>query len=1187
MRKAVQRDLSNTDEPFAAFFGFLRQNGFQVGLRERIQADQLLFGLAAKRALPAGLNARLSLLRPLVCRNAEQQRQFPELVARWAPPEEGLIKGLRRRHQPGAVAAGKLRRWPLRIRLALVGVVLMLVVGLVALAWQNCAALGWCQPPAPATDTTQVTTATTEPADTSSDASTQPDETLGSVPIESDFPRLQQRLRSVLTIVGGVSMAVLFAGLVLLSLRRLALQPLRTDAPLEQRSLFSNHARLILKVPPLLKLVSRELRRPRRTDRLELDLRQTISATLRSGGALTPQYRARQATPEYMMLIDQRSPHDQLARCAEDIVWALDRQGVVLHVFRFAGDPSVCMPMRVGGSSGSRPAQGARQRLQLGELVARAEGQRILLFAEAGQLVDPLTGELRPGVEALEAHGRCMLFTSQPVPGWGQAEQALGQHGILVLPLQMRGLASGADWLSSQRALLTLDPDWPSTYPPRLLLNGLLWLARVDKPPAEEIDGLLFELELYLGAQRFQWLCGCASFPVPSWPITLALAPLFLQPGEDRVTGAVALASLPWFREGTWPLWLRESLQQRLTPELRTAVATEIQGRLEGARLGRPVGSGEVLAQVALAMGTGARLRRAWRGFVARLRGDLPEGRLSRDVLFLGIVQHGVAQHLMQMVPERLRQQVFKEGVPILGFRPWVPALVLPLVIAGIAIQLPPLQGWVQARLESRLTPASPVPLLVGLTLRTAESELLRLGGRREVVHVDDPDFCPGMVIDQAPAPGNAWLRVDPVRLTVAQNKTLFYNMTCRGTNGNVQLGYQATGQALAANQPFSFEMSKGGTGPASNGLEPGQCAWLDRGFRTGEPLVIRAELPSPRASALSAALDNVDRYVTFRVVNKGPYFRAGCVVDANARPPGSPVAPAIDPQLAAQLEAQLRTFFGGPQASRLQPALILARGLAGVEKDGLVALALALAKDEPGDLFPRVEAESRLNTSPGGQPFDLYEPGGARGKSYGNTQPGDGARYRGRGILMIVGRANYDLYGKRIGVDLVDKPELAAEPDIAINILVSAFIYASTSLQSPIGPDDIRIVLRRINGSATQFDRVAKDFELARPIARALDAAINPGNSGSRGGSFSGPNIVSRMGPLERGVSYNQGDYANRDAKSPEACSELCGNDARCVAMSFIPSQQRCWLKDRLTGNVAKSVDMISARKVQPAKAN
>ena len=68
-------------------------------------------------------------------------------------------------------------------------------------------------------------------------------------------------------------------------------------------------------------------------------------------------------------------------------------------------------------------------------------------------------------------------------------------------------------------------------------------------------------------------------------------------------------------------------------------------------------------------------------------------------------------------------------------------------------------------------------------------------------------------------------------------------------------------------------------------------------------------------------------------------------------------------------------------------------------------------------------------------------------------------------------------------------------------------------------------------------------------------------------------------MGPLEPGISYNQGDLYDRPASSAEECARLCYNDDRCRAMTFIISQQRCWIKNQVNPAAASS-DMVSARK-------
>lgn len=57
--------------------------------------------------------------------------------------------------------------------------------------------------------------------------------------------------------------------------------------------------------------------------------------------------------------------------------------------------------------------------------------------------------------------------------------------------------------------------------------------------------------------------------------------------------------------------------------------------------------------------------------------------------------------------------------------------------------------------------------------------------------------------------------------------------------------------------------------------------------------------------------------------------------------------------------------------------------------------------------------------------------------RDLGNTRPGEGSRFKGRGFVQITGRRNYTDWSKRLGIDLVAHPEKAAEFEIAAKILV------------------------------------------------------------------------------------------------------------------------------------------------------
>ncbi len=69
--------------------------------------------------------------------------------------------------------------------------------------------------------------------------------------------------------------------------------------------------------------------------------------------------------------------------------------------------------------------------------------------------------------------------------------------------------------------------------------------------------------------------------------------------------------------------------------------------------------------------------------------------------------------------------------------------------------------------------------------------------------------------------------------------------------------------------------------------------------------------------------------------------------------------------------------------------------------------------------------------------PEFLYGANTAKGKGLGNTQPGDGGKYIGRGYIQLTGRSNYARYGNMIGKDLLGNPALLSDPTIAAEVSV------------------------------------------------------------------------------------------------------------------------------------------------------
>ena len=92
--------------------------------------------------------------------------------------------------------------------------------------------------------------------------------------------------------------------------------------------------------------------------------------------------------------------------------------------------------------------------------------------------------------------------------------------------------------------------------------------------------------------------------------------------------------------------------------------------------------------------------------------------------------------------------------------------------------------------------------------------------------------------------------------------------------------------------------------------------------------------------------------------------------------------------------------------------------------------------------------------------------------KDLGNTVPGDGFKYRGRGLIQITGRANYAACGEALALDLINQPELLEQPKNAC--LSAAWFWAVNGLNILADADDFEKITRRINGGLNgQADRL------------------------------------------------------------------------------------------------------------------
>jgi len=129
------------------------------------------------------------------------------------------------------------------------------------------------------------------------------------------------------------------------------------------------------------------------------------------------------------------------------------------------------------------------------------------------------------------------------------------------------------------------------------------------------------------------------------------------------------------------------------------------------------------------------------------------------------------------------------------------------------------------------------------------------------------------------------------------------------------------------------------------------------------------------------------------------------------------------------------------------------------------ILMALGTIRAETAGFEPISEGISQFNTSPSGNPFELYD----FRDDLGNGAFGDGARFKGRGFVQLTGRFNYDKFSTRIYRDdrLLKVPDLANDPDVAAKLLAEFLKDSQSVWRSALRVGDFLTAREAVNGGS------------------------------------------------------------------------------------------------------------------------
>ena len=678
---------------------WLRQNGFAVGSEQLIACGRVLHGSRRFDAAALRQPEMARWLGPIFCQSGDEQARFGGVYREWL---------LQRGWMDAVAADDEADAAPVKLtakqRRALWWFATVEVLGTIAFIWAVYAGDHYRKakpviekPPA---------SQTSQSASASTGATGQAKQAIKLMPLPVISSKKEYRVDPVSCML----LAALLAG----SVGWYLFHSLRRRGFLQRLPADSHHAETFLRsssVRPLglwmndLRKVGIGLRRRQKVASRELDVPASLEATVRAGGLVRLVFGSR-VEPDYLVLVDKAGPGDHQARLFDEMLAALDAQGLQMERYEFDADPRRARHAPLKGASSQRGLQ------SLERLASRHAGSRLIIFSDGRGLIDPYTGRVQAWLSQLEAWARPVLMT--PQARWGAREWLLAQAGLVLLPLNGDGLPILGSLFDSERPAPAVEEAAQARPRPAYLKQQDSLLDQIA-PSLAAVEKLLAQLQADLGEDGMAWLAGCAIYPELHWGLSLQLGQSLLAPAgpagrhgnlpawqmPDRTVYAQRLAQLvrlPWLRQGFMPDWLRQALLARLPLACTQVLHAAIQAFLAQVvqvevQAGEQAGADWL--RVVLPSNAG-QWHDAWRGLRLLLRWQAHK-RASAKAVNEAVAEDKVFLRFMS-VPKQgltvaagdyLTRLLYRHGVPLAGPRV-LPLLVVGALLGGVALLRPP-----------------------------------------------------------------------------------------------------------------------------------------------------------------------------------------------------------------------------------------------------------------------------------------------------------------------------------------------------------------------------------------------------------------------------------------------------------------------------------------------------------------